>query len=504
MPGASRPVRAPPRDPIALDLRTEIRNLALPMISPGSRRPTAPRGRDRGPWLGPAAVLWVALAAIAVPAAALGMDLFAATGLVAGSFCLARERRRIVHDPVADPRRERARELPLCAGEVFFAAAAALAVAFSDITAGRAAAAPWLAWIAAFSVAVQGYTDIVFARAVRGTGLAVPRPLGARRRDGGSVGFGDPLPLWAVLARAPVAALAPALALYLILGRPLALLTAVGVWFAGGLVFVSIVCGVVMWRLEAGARAEPRAPHKPLGGRARWQRLRAGLEAANDDAFWGLVVARPLAAVVLYPFADGSWLTPNRVTVVSIGLCLLAGAIGAFGDPSLVALVVALIFCRSVLDSVDGQLARYRGLSSHFGGYFDKVSDAFGWAALYVAAAASGFAATGAAWALVVPLAGVTALSFQGITYWLDRDLRLSAAPTASPGGRPPLSLAGWLHNLRRIVHFEEPDYYLWISLALITGWWLELAWLIGLTYSLRVIALSTRRLVHARSVWMS
>jgi phosphatidylglycerophosphate synthase len=472
------------------------------MSSDASSTMAARAGNARGPWLGVLALLWAVSGAGAVVAAALDRAPIAAAGLLVGTACLALERARIRRSPASDPRREQARALPLVAGEAFLAAATALAVAHADTWAGRDGAAPWLAWIAGFSVVVQGYTDVVFARSVRGTGLAEAQELGARRADGSVLGLADPLPLWARIARAPVVALPPALAAYLLAGRPIELLWIIAVWFGAGLLFVSLLRGRVMWQIEAGV-VRPPPSREPLDGSARWARLRAGLEAARDDAFWGLVVARPLAAVALYPIADIRWLTPNVVTVISIACCLVAGALGAMSGTSLAVIAVALIFCRSVLDSLDGQLARYRALSSHFGGYFDKASDAFGWAALYAAAAASGYAATRAPWALLVPLVGVTALSFQGITYWLDRDLR-TPGTLSQPTGRSPLSIAGWLRNLWRIVLFEEPDYYLWISLGLLTGLWEEVGWLIGLPYSLRVTALSIRRLVHARSVWVS
>jgi phosphatidylglycerophosphate synthase len=147
-------------------------------------------------------------------------------------------------------------------------------------------------------------------------------------------------------------------------------------------------------------------------------------------------------------------------------------------------------------------LARYRKLSSHFGGYFDKVTDSFGWAALYGAAAVAGLAATDDAWVAIVPLAGVTGLGFQGITYWLERDLLPPSAPVPLTPRRSPLTLVGWLSNWWRLALFEEPDYYVWISVALLSHRFRELSVVIAVTFGLRVTALSLVRLRYAHRVW--
>lgn len=405
----------------------------------------------------------------------------------------------LVPGPGADdePRRATARAFPRRALALLASAALALTIGTVDVVDGRGPAPLWLTWLATFSVLVPAYGDVVFARAVRAIS-ATPTRFGARRGDGSVVGLDDPTPAWALPLAAPPLALPALLALYLGLEHARWVLVAGGAWLAAGMLFSSLARGRVIWVLDAPSRAAWPPPPR-LSGPERRAHLRTGLEQARDTAFWGLVIARPLAAIWLYPIADVPWLTPNLVTVVSLATCLGAGAVGALAAPDWAWAAVALIFVRSVLDSFDGQLARYRTLSSHFGGYLDKVTDSFGWAALYAAAAAAGYAHTGEPLVLLAPMLGVTVLQFQGVTYWLERDMRPPSAPAPLTSRRSPLSLAGWLINWWRLAIFEEPDFYLWISLGLLTHEYRALALVIAVPFLARVTLLTLYRLHYAR-----
>lgn len=245
---------------------------------------------------------------------------------------------------------------------------------------------------------------------------------------------------------------------YLVHGRPLELLVALAAVALAWALVAAISGG-----LAASRRDKPSLTRTPfLAGRARWQRLGDGLRAARDPAFWGLVVARPAARALLFPLAEQRWLTPNLVTSISVVCCFAAAALIATGTATVLAIV--LVFLRSVLDSMDGQLARYRAAGSQLGSFVDKVSDQFCWAALYAALAVRAFVATDSRAMLLLPLATGMWFALSSTALWLARALAPSAP---SSGGASP---APWARSLWRIVLFEEPDFYLWISLAVITA----------------------------------
>jgi phosphatidylglycerophosphate synthase len=111
---------------------------------------------------------------------------------------------------------------------------------------------------------------------------------------------------------------------------------------------------------------------------------------------WDARVARRLVA----PLKD-SWVTPNHLTTVRLGVGLAAAAAfvpGTYGWSNLAAL---LLVVSNFLDHTDGELARMSGKSSRIGHAYDLASDALVTILLFVAIGA-GVGAAGAA-ALQVP-----------------------------------------------------------------------------------------------------
>jgi phosphatidylglycerophosphate synthase len=93
------------------------------------------------------------------------------------------------------------------------------------------------------------------------------------------------------------------------------------------------------------------------------------------DILWNRFVARPLAAALLVPLARTN-VTPNQVTFATL-FVFVAGAAMLALCPARGALVgaVAVLELSYVLDCVDGQLARWKGLSSPVGAHLDFLMD---------------------------------------------------------------------------------------------------------------------------------
>lgn len=98
---------------------------------------------------------------------------------------------------------------------------------------------------------------------------------------------------------------------------------------------------------------------------------------------------RPLAERFLDPFvdaADRAGMTPDAVSVVSLGFALLAGAAytlagaavgGREPDPRLYLLGALFVFVNGWLDLLDGALARRQGVASRAGDLLDHVIDRY-------------------------------------------------------------------------------------------------------------------------------
>ncbi len=73
-------------------------------------------------------------------------------------------------------------------------------------------------------------------------------------------------------------------------------------------------------------------------------------------------------------------LKPNTITVIGVIGNIIAGVLVAFDRMTWGGLLVLLVV---PLDAVDGSLARLRGEESHFGAFFDSVTDRYSEIALY-------------------------------------------------------------------------------------------------------------------------
>jgi CDP-diacylglycerol--glycerol-3-phosphate 3-phosphatidyltransferase len=74
-------------------------------------------------------------------------------------------------------------------------------------------------------------------------------------------------------------------------------------------------------------------------------------------------------------------LTPNAITVIGLTITIVAAVLIAF-DVLLVGAVI--LFVGSILDAVDGGLARASGAASPFGAFFDSTLDRSGEAILFI------------------------------------------------------------------------------------------------------------------------
>ncbi len=93
------------------------------------------------------------------------------------------------------------------------------------------------------------------------------------------------------------------------------------------------------------------------------------------DIFWNTWVSRPPAAVVVGALEHSS-VTPNQVTFASLGVFAIAAAV-LVGWRTWGGLVAAALLMQAsyVLDCVDGQLARYKGMASPVGALLDFLMD---------------------------------------------------------------------------------------------------------------------------------
>ena len=102
-------------------------------------------------------------------------------------------------------------------------------------------------------------------------------------------------------------------------------------------------------------------------------RLRGAMK--TRDAWWTRKVIGPLANRVVGWLAPVRIVTPNRVTVTSLLVGLVASGFLAVGRQPALAIGGILLQFSFLLDCVDGQLSRFRNSSTVFGAILDRLCD---------------------------------------------------------------------------------------------------------------------------------
>jgi CDP-diacylglycerol---glycerol-3-phosphate 3-phosphatidyltransferase len=171
--------------------------------------------------------------------------------------------------------------------------------------------------------------------------------------------------------------------------------------------------------------------------------------------------------------------TPNALTAAGVSLCLVAAVLIPFEDrnPWLVYWLAAGIFVvGSILDILDGALARAGGKSTPFGAFLDSTTDRVGEGAM-LAAIALVFSQEGKGWAVVLAVAAVvgsflvsyTRAKAEGLELnatvgfgsRAERVVVITAGLVFAPWGALPwaivaLCATAWLTVVQRVLHVRK------------------------------------------------
>ena len=137
--------------------------------------------------------------------------------------------------------------------------------------------------------------------------------------------------------------------------------------------------------VRSSIRVKQRLRQLMIEARARAQSVRSivatlkatyGVKATLDrnDSIISRFVYRPLSFYLAIPFV---WLglSPNQVSFIGFAIALAGMTLIATGHPSLALVGTVLTFLQVIVDYVDGNIARLRGISSHLGKFVDGTID---------------------------------------------------------------------------------------------------------------------------------
>ena len=221
----------------------------------------------------------------------------------------------------------------------------------------------------------------------------------------------------------------------------------------------------------------------------------------NSD-WWSIAFGGPVGNFLCALIADVPWITPNRITWVSF-LCKLAAVPLLFLGEDL--WVVVMFQLHTVLDCMDGTLARYRKRPSVMGAFLDKVTDMIGLLAIMAAFGWRAAAESGEQHALLASVLIAGAILLRSYIFWVvahfEREHQV-VKPTVGDlrkdfsGLTVRERLVKYVRSQYTIVEFAEADLYFWLSLGLLLG---ELRWTV---YGIAVAVGFWTVLIIAKRYW--
>jgi phosphatidylglycerophosphate synthase len=233
----------------------------------------------------------------------------------------------------------------------------------------------------------------------------------------------------------------------------------------------------------------------------------------KNDEWWSSFVTSPLAILLNWIVVDIRWITPNLLTSISFLVALLASAMILGGSRSNFPAAALLINASLVLDCMDGQMAKYRGVSSRFGSYFDKVTDQVKIFAWFSALAYAAFLDTQSVVPVFLAFTGVTFYSLRVYVKYVtifvevehdDTYLAKSSREAAAMDDRRSnlggidqgllQNLHWFLREQRKFFLFNESVFVFILSIALIFDLMLPVLWVFALSQVYYGIARSWQR----------
>src|SRR5580704_6699469 len=167
------------------------------------------------------------------------------------------------------------------------------------------------------------------------------------------------------------------------------------------------------------------------------------MSESHSSPYAGAAVQRPwdarLARRLITPLKN-SWVTPNTLTTVRLGVGLAAAAAflpGTYGWSNLAAL---LLVVSNFLDHSDGELARISGKSSRVGHWYDLASDALVTIALFIGMGIGAAVRTPRLLGVSPTLLGIVAGCAIALIFWL----RMRTEARAGKAATRQAALAGF------------------------------------------------------------
>ncbi len=220
-----------------------------------------------------------------------------------------------------------------------------------------------------------------------------------------------------------------------------------------------------------------------------------------DDEWWSSFVTAPLAIAANCLVVDFRCLTPNVITLLSFVTAIAATVLILLGGQTEFFVAAALIHVSHILDCMDGQMARYRGVSSSAGSFFDKLTDQIQVVLWFGAIGYAAYAQSQSVVPVLLALVGISFYSLRGYTKYVaiyvamcsDKNYLEKSSQSAAALGKNSACSAGLGHGVsanlrwlvseqRKILQFDEGVFIFMLALALVVNRLTPMLWVFAIS----------------------
>jgi phosphatidylglycerophosphate synthase len=212
----------------------------------------------------------------------------------------------------------------------------------------------------------------------------------------------------------------------------------------------------------------------------------------RDDEWWSSFVTSPLAIVANYGAVDVAWITPNRITAASFLVAVVATIGMIIGGTGCFVAAAFLIHFSHILDCMDGQMARYRKVSSPVGSYYDRLTDQVQVALWFGAAGYAAYLQTASVTPVFLAMIGIAFYGLRGYAKYIALEIETARNPdyptdmanlkridtVAGLGFGMNANWAWFLREQRKILAFDEGVFIFILSAALILDQLVPMLWI--------------------------
>ena len=221
----------------------------------------------------------------------------------------------------------------------------------------------------------------------------------------------------------------------------------------------------------------------------------ASMKNRQAKDWWTITFGDPISWIILSAIGDYKWVTPIGITWLSFLAKIIPAGLMITNDRGAIIGAAILLQLGQVLDSMDGNLARYRGQPTLRGGFLDRVFDGTGF--IFVMAGISWLAfETGSEpyYLIMGPMIYafylVICYVYWNIAYLEEK--HIGSGHKIKPGNnvRSIVHIPTWKYILKgqkKLFTFHQADFYFWIGLGLILEILEIILWLLFVVLLFRV-----------------